>query len=43
MHTQRCYSKRELSGQLRVEYLFSIHELVGITCLLRGGRFSAPS
>ena len=31
MHTQRRYSKRELLGQLRVEYLFSIHELAGIT------------
>ncbi len=27
MHTQRRYSKRELLGQLRVEYLFSVHEL----------------
>ncbi len=31
MHTQRRYSKRELLGQLRVEYLFSVHELPGIT------------
>lgn len=31
MLTQRRYSKRELLGQLRVEYLFSIHELPGIT------------
>ncbi len=31
MHTQRRYSKRELLGQLRVEYLFSIYELAGVT------------
>lgn len=31
MHTQRRYSKRELLGQLRVEYLFSVHELSGVT------------
>ncbi len=31
MHTQRRFSKRELLGQLRVEYLFSVHELPGIT------------
>ena len=31
MPTPRRYSKRELLGQLRVEYLFSVHELPGIT------------
>ena len=31
MHTSRRYSKRELLGQLRVEYLFSVHELPGVT------------
>ena len=31
MPTSRRYSKRELLGQLRVEYLFSVHELPGIT------------
>ena len=30
MHTQRRYSKREVLGQLRVEYLFSVHELPGV-------------
>lgn len=31
MKMQRRYSKRELLGQLRVEYLFSTNELPGIT------------
>ncbi len=31
MHTQRRFSKRELLGQLRVEFLFSVHGLPGIT------------
>ena len=31
MHTSRRYSKRELLGQLRVEYLFPVHELSGVT------------
>ena len=31
MHTHRRYSKRELLGQLRVEYLFSVHELPNVT------------
>ncbi len=31
MHTQRRFSKRELLGQLRVEFLFSVHDLPGIT------------
>ena len=31
MHTHRRYSKRELLGHLRVEYLFSVHELPNVT------------
>ncbi len=31
MPTPRRYSKRELLGQLRVEYLFSVHELPNVT------------
>lgn len=31
MHTHRLYSKRESLGQLRVEYLFSVHELPNVT------------
>lgn len=31
MPTPRRFSKRELLGQLRVEYLFSVHDLPGIT------------
>ena len=31
MNTQRRYSKRELLGRLRVDYLFSIDALPGIT------------
>ena len=31
MRTQRRSSKREVLGQLRVEYLFSVHELSGVT------------
>ena len=31
MHTQRRYSKRELLGQLRVDYLFSSDALPGVT------------
>ena len=30
MRTQRCYSKRELLGQLQVDYLFSTNELPGV-------------
>jgi hypothetical protein len=31
MHTQRRYSKRELLGRLRVDYLFSVDKLPGVT------------
>ena len=31
MHTQRRYSKRELLGRLRIDYLFSNDQLPGIT------------
>ena len=39
MHMQRRYSKRELLGRLRIDYLFSNDQLPGITRSPRAGRF----